>query len=129
MERERLATKEEKKGLFQKNGVGGPGRPKGSQTQIKVDLQKVIVEAASMVGCDGYGTHGALGYLYALAIERPEIFGRLLERVLPVRMVGQVHHDHEVSRKYETVEELQEAMKARGLPPPRLIDVTPARVK
>lgn len=128
MERERLATKEEKKGLFQKDGRGGPGRPKGSQTQIKVDLQKAIVEAASLVGCDGYGTHGTLGYLYALAIERPEIFGRLLERVLPVRVTGQVHHEV-TNRTYETVEALQEAMKARGLPPPRLIDVTPARVK
>lgn len=132
MERERIIKKDDRdrdsKGLFQKGGRGGPGRPKGSVPKVTIELQKAVLEAAELVGCDGYGTAGARGYLYALAIERPEIFGRLLERVMPVRISGNMTHEHHDRKEYETIEELQEAMKARGLPPP-MIDITPRVVK
>jgi len=93
--------------------------------KIGVKVKEAIVEAAAMVGCDGYGTGKLHGYLYALAIEKPEIFGRLLERVMPLSLSGKVDVEHG-PKQYETVEELAEALRARGLPMPnRLIDVTP----
>lgn len=116
------SDKDEKTGQFKKGNPGG-GRPFGSIPKVTVKLKTALVEAAALVGCDELGTGGLHGYLYKLAIDHPAVFARLLERVLPLTLTGEIEH---TAKKYETMEELAEALKARGLPPPqKIIDVTP----
>lgn len=112
-------------GKFAKGNKGGPGRKLGVPNKINVQLKNAIVEAASMVGFDGEGTMGLHGYLARLALQEPAVFGRLLEKLLPLQLAGNV--DHTV-RKLETMADLAQALKERGLPPPsKLIDVTPVK--
>lgn len=106
-----------------KKGFRGPGRTPGKPNKVTAQLRTAILEAAAMVGYDGEGKYELHGYLARLAENEPQVFGRLLERVLPMQIVGTVSH----TTKYETVEDVQRALRERGLPP-RLIDITPTRV-
>lgn len=108
---------------FRKGNSAG-GRKLGKPNKITTLLKNAILEAAAMVGYDGEGMHQLHGYLCRLAINEPQVFGRLLEKTLPMQVQGKV--ELTTSRKYETMEDLAEALRERGLPPPnRLIDVTP----
>lgn len=114
----------DEKGKFKKGNPGG-GRKPGSPNKVTAQLKHAIVEAAAMVGFDGEGMQGLHGYLARLAIKEPQVFGRLLEKLLPLQLTGSFQH---TDRKYETMEDLALALKERGLPPPsRLIDVTPIK--
>lgn len=100
------------------------GRKKGTPNKLSTELKKVILEAAAMVGRDGRGKEGLHGYLCKLAIQQPKIYGRLLEKLIPMHI--KIGDDNAPAERYETVEELRTAMEARGLPAPaRIIDVTP----
>lgn len=100
------------------------GRPKGSKNKVPVELKRAIMEATAMVGRDGKGKDGLHGYLMRLAIGHPKVYARLLEKLIPMHI--KIDDDNVKIEKYETVEELQLAMAARGLPSALpMIDVTP----
>lgn len=105
-------------------GQGGPGRRPGVQNKMTTQLKTAIITACEMVGRDKHGKDGVEGYLARLAINHPAVMGRLLEKLLPLQLMGAI--EHTAPRTYETLEDLSDELKARGLPL-KLIDVTPTR--
>jgi hypothetical protein len=104
--------------------IPGSGRIKGQPTLMQKSLKQAIMEACEWAGEDGEGKNGVTGYLANLAINYPKLFVRLLERLLPLQVDGTGSLN--INHRYETMDDLAEAFKARGLPPPsQLIDVTP----
>jgi hypothetical protein len=101
---------------FQK---GNPGKKPGTKNKLGVKLKEAILEAAERSGRDGKGTDGAVGYLVWLSRAEPAVFGRMLEKVMPLQL--------EVKDKTDRVLTAQEAvdrLKERGLPvPPTLMSL------
>lgn len=58
-----------------------PGKATGN-------LQEAIIAAAEMIGRDGVGHEGLIGYCSHLAQEQPKAFAALLGRVLPMQVTG-----------------------------------------
>ena len=56
-------------------GVGGPGRPKGLQNKLTVEIKTMIESALIEVG--------GQQYLENLARTKPEIFASLLSKIIP----------------------------------------------
>lgn len=114
----------DERGKFAKGNASG-GRRLGKPNKITTMLKTAILESAAMVGFDGEGMHQLHGYLCRLAIHEPQVFGRLLEKTLPMQLAGKVEVTA-THRKYETMEDLADALRERGLPPPhKLIDINP----
>jgi hypothetical protein len=62
----------------------GLGRPKGSRNVITPVMREAILDAAAIVGSDGRGKEGLVGYLVRLAqMENPVMFCRLLRKCIP----------------------------------------------
>lgn len=95
-----------------KKGQPGLGRPKGVKNKFGVRLKEAILEAAERSGRDGKGKDGAVGYLVWLSRSEPAVFGRMLEKVMPLQV--------EVKDKTDklTPMEAVERLKERGLPVP-----------
>lgn len=112
-------------GQFKK---GAPGRPPGTPNKVTTTLKVAALESAAMCGSDKRGSGGLHGFLYDCACRFPKAYLKFLEKIIPLTISGKV--DGEVKHKYETVAELRDALKERGLPPPpRMIDITPTVVK
>lgn len=61
----------------------GRGRPKGSRNVITPEMREAIIEAAAIIGSDGRGKGGLVGYMMRLAqMEDPVIFGGLLRKCI-----------------------------------------------
>ena len=110
--------------VFARGYKTGPGRPKGVPNKITTLLKDGIISAAEhmgemqLVGRNGHaywrrGPGGLEGYLRWLASHEPRAFAVLLGKVIPLHVVGQIGHTHEVYRSREQV--LQE-LKDRGIP-------------
>lgn len=124
---------------FKKGHKKIAGRAKGTQNKLTRELKHAIVLAAEMVGKDGKGRDGAVGYLAWLAKARPEVFGMLLGKLLPIQVTGQ--GGGPVQLQYKEPEAIAQAFKQRGLPMPtglfqsinrplpKVIDVTPVDEK
>lgn len=75
-----------------------------------------------------YSTGGARAGMAYFANQEPNAYMMLLQKLLPMQIEGKVNGN--INHRYETVEDVEKAMRARGLPiPPRMIDVTPIRDK
>lgn len=129
-EDDRPRSRRNHKGLFKKNDPRRwPGRKLGTPNKVSAQLKHAIVEAAAMVGVDGEGHLGLHGYLARLAMIEPQVFGRMLEKLLPMQINSTVR-DSSQAGKYETLAQLAEALRQRGLPPPaKLIDITPRHAR
>lgn len=112
MNRVALNVRVKKKGTFPK-GYHGPGRKKGVPNKMTTLLKDAIVEAASLVGEDGQGKDQLIGYLKDLARTEKKAYASLLGRVLPYHIVGKFENETTV---VHTVEELEAALRERGLP-------------
>lgn len=103
--------------------VVGKGRPKGVQNKVTRELKEAIIVAAELVGSNKKGKDGLPGYLSWLAIKKPEVFGRLLEKLLPLQVLGKADQPVVVEHKFETPEQVANKIKERGLPvPPSLFN-------
>jgi len=91
---------------------GNPGKPKGAKNKFGVKLKEAILEAAERSGRDGKGKDGAVGYLVWLSRSEPAVFGRMLEKVMPLQI--------DVKDKTDrlTPAEAIERLRERGLPVP-----------
>jgi hypothetical protein len=92
---------------------GNPGKPKGAKNKLGVRLKEAILEAAERSGRDGKGKDGAVGYLVWLSRAEPAVFGRMLEKVMPLQVDVRDKTERTLSAM-EAVEKLEE----RGLPVP-----------
>jgi hypothetical protein len=96
-----------------KKGQEGLGRPKGAKNKFGVRLKEAILAAAEASGRDGKGKDGAVGYLVWLSRAEPAVFGRMLEKVMPLQVDVHDKTDRTLSAQ-EAVDRLTE----RGLPVP-----------
>lgn len=95
---------------------GNPGKPKGAKNKFGVRLKEAILEAAERSGRDGKGKDGAVGYLVWLSRSEPAVFGRMLEKVMPLQL------EVKDERKTYTPEEAKAALEERGLPVPQSLE-------
>lgn len=93
------------------------GRVKGTPNKVPTMLKEAITKAAAMVGSDGKGKDGVEGYLSWLAKRHPQVFGRLMEKLLPFQLTGK--DGGPVMLAYKTKKELAQRFKERGLPTPQ----------
>lgn len=95
---------------------GNPGKPKGAKNKFGLRLKEAILEAAERSGRDGKGKDGTVGYLVWLSRSEPAVYGRMLEKILPMQL--------EVKDKREqyTPEEARQALIDRGLPVPQSLE-------
>jgi hypothetical protein len=101
------------------------GRSAGTRNRVTTELKVAIMTAAAMVGSDNRGKDGVEGYLAWLARKEPDVFGRLLGKLLPYQLTGK--DGGPVQFEAKTKEEVVQRFKERGLPlPVSLIDVEPA---
>lgn len=119
--------------------INKKGKPKGTQNKITRELKEALILAAEKVGQDGKGKDGAVGYLAWLAKKKPEVFGMLLGKLLPLQLTGQ--GGGPLAFEYKDPAAIAEAFKQRGLPLPtglfksinrelpKVIDVTPVEEK
>ena len=68
--------------------AAGMGRRKGSRNKVTGLLKTAILEAAAIVGSDGKGEGGLVGYCRFLACNEPRAFAQLLGKVLPMQVSG-----------------------------------------
>jgi hypothetical protein len=93
---------------------GNPGKPKGAKNKFGVKLKEAILEAAERSGRDGKGKDGAVGYLVWLSRSEPAVFGRMLEKVMPLQIDVK-----DTTKAQYTPEEAVRALEERGLPIPQ----------
>jgi hypothetical protein len=105
-----------------KKGMKRPekaGRKKGVRNRTTLLLKEAILQAATLVGQDGKGKDGLVGYLKMLAVRERAVYARLLEKVLPM----QVNVEDKTVKIY-TAEEAAMRLRERGLPvPPMLLQI------
>lgn len=107
---------------FQKGHPRYGGAKKGTKQLMTRVIREALIDAAELVGRDGEGQLGLIGYFAWLAREEPAVFGRLMEKLMPMQINGKINHGLS-DGVYETMEEVREAIKARGIPiPPGMIE-------
>lgn len=72
---------------------GGPGRPRGVPNKTTRMVKEAILLAAEIVGADGKGKDGLVGYLVASARTERKTFLGLIGRVLPTQVQHTVGHE------------------------------------
>jgi hypothetical protein len=104
------------KGKFVKGTPRPPntGRAKGVRNRTTTMLKDAILTAATLVGQDGKGKDGLVGYLKMLAIRERSVYARLLEKVLPMQL-----HVEDKTKQMLTPEEAVAQLQQRGLPVPQ----------
>lgn len=70
--------------------------------------------------------NGVDKYMAWLALVRPDVAGRIIEKIIPIALTGKDDGPVNLNHSYNTPEDLVRVLKQRGLPLPEpLIDVTP----
>jgi hypothetical protein len=106
-----------KKGMEKKGG-----RQAGTKNKVTVLLKEAIIQAAELEGSDRKGRGGLVGFLRRLSRRNPQVYGRLLEKLLPYQLTGKDGSPMQVV--HSTREQLLERMKERGMPlPPSLMEM------
>lgn len=94
MQRVRLNKAEKKDGSqptqrgFYKGHPKWGGRKKGTPNKAPALLKEATLMAAELVGSDGKGKDGLVGYLKFIAQKHPASFTTLLNKILPMQLVG-----------------------------------------
>ena len=89
-----------------------PGRPPGVQNLFTREIKTAAVNAATLYGADSTGLGGLEGFFYRCCHLYGQTMVALLGRIMPV----QKDADSDKKRVFNTPEEFDEALKARGLP-------------
>jgi hypothetical protein len=100
------------------------GRTKGKRNKTTLVLREAALFAAEACGEDGKGKNGLVGFLMSLAQHQPAVFGRLLEKILPM----QASSDRATTGRLSAAEAATR-LRERGLPVPSPLVDTPGGVK
>ncbi len=114
-------------GTFQKGHRKFGGRKKGTPNVITKDLKVAIVEAAHLVGSDGKGKDGLVGYLKALTAGDTRAFCSLLRALLPLQIAPKEEEKSHLDIVYRSAAEIREELVRRGVPQ-ALLDLSPGDV-
>jgi hypothetical protein len=96
-----------------KKGQPGLGRQKGVKNKIPVRIKEALLEALELSGSNGKGRNGATGYFVWLSRAEPAVFGRMIEKILPMQL-----EVRDKTNEKLTPDEAIERLKDRGLPVP-----------
>jgi len=99
-------------GTMRKGVRPAGGRRKGKPNRTTTILKDAILQAATLVGRDGKGQDGLVGYLMMIAMKEKAVYCRMLEKVLPLQL-----HVQEGTKKYN-VQEAIERLRERNIPVP-----------
>lgn len=135
---ERVKPKKKERG-FKKGMAKIAGRAKGTPNRMTVLIKDGIEQSLRVIGDsmalkaeenpERYGLYaqgGVVAGLVWLAMKNPAAYIGMVSKLLPMQLTGDL--TGKVTHRYETTQEVLDAFKARGLPPPaKLIDVTPTR--
>lgn len=101
-----------------------PGNfPRGSMSSLAMRVNLAVLEAADMVGRDGKGKDKMVGYLAWLARNEPQVFGRMLVKMMPTQL--EVRDTSTPLSPSEAADRLRE----RGIPvPPVLLELEAQRI-
>lgn len=102
---------------FKKGRTKSGGRVKGTPNRTPRLLKDAIMNAMDMVGQDNRGKNGVDGYLARIAWRKPEVFVRLVEKLLPFQLTGA--NGGPVQMTYENKADILQRFRERGLPPPQ----------
>lgn len=100
-----------------KKGERTVGRGKGTKNKFTYKLKEAILEAAELSGRNGKGKDGAVGYLVWLSRAEPAVFGRMLEKIMPMQLEVKDKTDRPM-----TAQEAVDRLKERGLPVPETLN-------
>ncbi|MET4180694.1 hypothetical protein ABIB94_002794 [Bradyrhizobium sp. JR7.2] len=89
------------------------GRTRGARNKTTLALREAALFAAEACGQDGRGTNGLVGFLTSLAQHQPAVFGRLLEKILPMQTSCE-----QTTTGRLTAAEAATRLRERGLPVP-----------
>lgn len=122
VKRSARGTLHRENGMFVKGNVRAPntGRAKGTRNRTTTLLKDAILTAATLVGENGKGKDGLVGYLKMLAVKEKVVYARLLEKVLPLQIAVE-----DRTKPQYTVAEAAQKLRERGLPVPSLMLVGP----
>jgi len=114
---------------FVKGGVkpAGSGRVKGQTNKHSRILKEMVFDAMALVGEDGRGKGGGVGYLANVAKKHPDLYIQLLLKIIPYSLSGAGGGPVQVS--YTNIEEITLRLKERGLPAPDNLLAPPRRQK
>jgi hypothetical protein len=90
-----------------------PGRPPGVKNLFTREIKEAAVNAATRYGADGHGLGGLEGFFFRCCDMHAPIMVSLLARICPMQKSPDGERQKTV---YNTPEEFDEALKARGLP-------------
>ena len=102
--------------------VPGSGRRIGSPNLTTKVVREAAIMAAAIVGQDGRGKDGLVGYLVGAARKNPVPFLSLLGKCIPVEVKATAAQEL-VNVKYETVEEIREALLKEGINPSAIYEL------
>lgn len=95
---------------------GNPGKPKGAKNKFGLKLKEAIIEAAERSGSNGKGKDGMVGYLVWLSRSEPAVYGRMLEKVMPLQV------DVKDTTNKMSAPEAVAKLRERGLPVPPALE-------
>lgn len=122
------------------------GRTPGSRNKITTEVKRAVLSGLGIAGeivpelpnspvsdliKRLYPHAGGIDkYMAWLALVKPDVAGRIIEKIIPIALTGKDDGPLNLNHSYTTPEDLVRALRQRGLPlPEQLIDVTPtARV-
>jgi hypothetical protein len=124
MAEDEKTTGRELDGRFKKGhkALAGGGRPKGRQAHLTVAMKDAIITAAELCGRKQFdkktgaytrdGPDGLVGYMQHLARHNEQVFGTLLNKVLPMHITSAAVQN----RVYRTEAEVRQLCAERGVP-------------
>ena len=95
------------------------GRKRGTPNKLTRDVRDAIVTAAAMLGADGEGRDGLVGYLMNIGRANPELMVHLLAKVLPLQVK---HSSTSVHVELRSADEMRQALLSRGIRADRIFD-------
>ena len=91
--------------------VGHQGRRRGETMRTTAVLKDAIIYAAQLVGEDGEGLNGLVGYLVSIAREDKKTYAALLSRVIPLHVTS----TNKTEITYRSAEEVKAELASRGI--------------
>ena len=91
------------------------GRAPGTPNVMTREVKEAIIEGLSRIGSDGKGKDAIVGYVERIGRQDIKSGAMLLRAILPLQVNANVCTNN--ITRYETVEEIDADLAARGLPP------------
>jgi hypothetical protein len=93
----------------------GAGAKLGSKHRTNIILKEAILIAAEIVGKNGKGQEGLIGYLEKIAREDYRVYAGLLRAVLPLQIQSRHDIHLDLTRKYDSIDDVRKDLENHGI--------------